>query len=274
MTGFMQPPVADEPAALSVKHVVITVAGLIVILMVYFRLTRAPEFDESEVTLVPPAADNFARASDAYRRGDVAAAYGLLRPLADVGDVASQRTIGWMHANGFSGRYREDRCKAVRWFEKAAHAGDPFAMAMLGDSYNRGAGVERDDVLSYFWFRTWQDHYGYALAQDRKYAEHFRDEIARSRDSTDTDMQHDPAITDRLTNWDYRTAAPVVPRALPNIPLIDTFVQLFWIKTQGCDATLFGSLSEDQIVSSALMSGYDPRFLAAFPGGFGRPQSR
>jgi len=272
MTGFMQPPVADEPAPRPVKHLVFTIVALIVIILILFRLTRAPVFDETDVILVPATSENYARASEAYRRGDVAAAYGLLRPSADAGDVASQLTIGWMHATGFGGRYLEDRCKAMPWFDKAARAGDPFAMAMLSDSYFRGAGVERDPTLANLWFRAWQTRSGDAAERDPLFSKALNQELAWFSDELDDLMAKDPAIAAQLTSWDYRTAAPVVPRSLPDIPGIDTLVQLLLIKSQGCRATLFATFTDDQIVVPEYIGRpvYE-RPLTDFPDRFGRP---
>jgi TPR repeat protein len=171
MTAFMHPPVADEPAPRSAAQLAFTAIALILVVMVGFHYARPPRFDEAAITpIVSPVADKLALARETYRRGDVAAAFGLLRALADGGDARAARNIGWLLASGFGGRHLRDRCQAVPWFDQAARAGEPFAMVMLSDSYARGVGVERDDALAHLWDLQWQTHYEDAAVEDWRYA--------------------------------------------------------------------------------------------------------
>jgi uncharacterized protein len=48
------------------------------------------------------------------QKGDYAAAYEFLRPLADTGDVRAQFDLGQLYANGWG--VRRDYAKAVAWY--------------------------------------------------------------------------------------------------------------------------------------------------------------
>jgi len=46
-----------------------------------------------------------------------------------------------------------DMKKAVRWYKRAAEAGDERAMVNLGFAYANGDGVRRNLVLALYWYR-------------------------------------------------------------------------------------------------------------------------
>src|SRR5713101_732600 len=56
----------------------------------------------------------------AYNRGDLAAAYKLLRPLAEQGDASAQSRLGDMYRTGGEGGVGRDFREAVKWYRKAA----------------------------------------------------------------------------------------------------------------------------------------------------------
>jgi len=45
-----------------------------------------------------------------------------------------------------------DPVEAVRWFRKAAEAGNVFAMRSLGEAYKEGVGVAKDEAEAARWF--------------------------------------------------------------------------------------------------------------------------
>ena len=99
---------------------------------------------------------------DAYRRGDYAAAYRILRPLAEQGDSGAQYQLGVMYAGG-EGVLQEDT-EALRWYRKSAELGNLVAQMELGFIYSTGEGVSQDNVEAERWFRRFSEHF----------AEHFR----------------------------------------------------------------------------------------------------
>jgi uncharacterized protein len=43
--------------------------------------------------------------------------------------------------------------EGLRWYERAAAAGDTKAMRVLGDAYKHGKGVTKDPAVSGAWYR-------------------------------------------------------------------------------------------------------------------------
>lgn len=75
-----------------------------------------------------------------------------LRQKAAKGDASAMTDIGYAYFTGGEG-LEKDQAEAVRWFEKAANAGNIHAMNNLGIAYQDGVGVEQDDLESLKWFK-------------------------------------------------------------------------------------------------------------------------
>ncbi|MCB2108894.1 MAG: sel1 repeat family protein [Rhodobacteraceae bacterium] len=244
MTGFMNPPVADEPAPRNIRVIVFTVVALVIIIAAAFRLGRPPEFDETSVTLVIPATtETFDRGLDLFLQRDWTTAYTLLRPHADAGNSDAQLIMGWMFGYGFRGKYLVDHCKAAVWLDKSARQGNPVGMARLAEYYFRGAGVVRDPSKGYLWYReatairgndpdsvtrgfkafVEKQPYGYVSFPNR-----------------DTEAYKDPGFM----NWDFHREPPVEVAPLPDIPIIDLIVQVAGNNRQGCHAAPNWSFSD------------------------------
>jgi TPR repeat protein len=114
----------------------------------------------------------------AYNRGEIGAAYKLLKQAADRGDSDAQVNLGYLYARGqgvpanqqealrlyllsagqgnpegmnavgFKYRYGTgvavDLPRAVHWFCRAAVSGDPRGLNNLANMYDDGKGVDRD----------------------------------------------------------------------------------------------------------------------------------
>jgi len=74
--------------------------------------------------------------------GDYARALEILRPLAEQGLAPAQNYLGIMYRDG-RGVGRNDK-EAVRWFKKAAQAGDMWARTNLAIMYLNGQGTEQN----------------------------------------------------------------------------------------------------------------------------------
>ena len=104
------------------------------------------------VTLLGSAsAQDFQKGVDAYRRGDYAAAFRELRPLADQGHAVAQFNLGVMCDKGQG--VPQDYAEAVRWHRKAAEQGFAHAQFNLGVMYDKGQGVPQDYAEAARWFR-------------------------------------------------------------------------------------------------------------------------
>lgn len=73
---------------------------------------------------------------------------GELRSLAELGNVSAQCRLGDFYATGTRG----DLAMAVVWYQKAAEAGYYRALAILGDLYAKGDGVEADPAIAADWY--------------------------------------------------------------------------------------------------------------------------
>jgi TPR repeat protein len=78
----------------------------------------------------PAFADPLADANAAVARGDFAAAVPLYRALAEKGNVAAQKQLGYLYEIGAG--VERDWLKAAEWYGKATDAGDDSAAAALG----------------------------------------------------------------------------------------------------------------------------------------------
>jgi TPR repeat protein len=78
----------------------------------------------------PAFADSLMDANAAVARGDFAIAVPLYRALAEKGNVAAQKQLGYLYEIGAG--VERDWLKAAEWYGKAADAGDDGAAAALG----------------------------------------------------------------------------------------------------------------------------------------------
>ncbi len=86
----------------------------------------------------------------ALDRGDNAAAFALLRPLAALGDANAQFRLSLMYGAG-RGVPKND-AEALQWLRLAAQRGSVEAQSNLGVAYGKGRGVVQDEVRAYAWF--------------------------------------------------------------------------------------------------------------------------
>ena len=99
----------------------------------------------------PAVAGPWEDAVAAYDKGDHAAAFRLLRPLAEQGNGGAQRGLGDMYAKGEG--VPQDFAAAVLWYRKAAEQGNAGAQFLLGSMYAIGEGVSQDFAAALPWFR-------------------------------------------------------------------------------------------------------------------------
>lgn len=78
----------------------------------------------------PAVAGPFEDADAAERRDDYATAIPIYRSLADRGNVAAQKRLGFFYEIGVG--VRQDWLEAAKWYSKAVEAGDESAGASLG----------------------------------------------------------------------------------------------------------------------------------------------
>jgi uncharacterized protein len=93
-------------------------------------------------------AGRFEDAAAAYRKGDYATAVGIIRPLAEEGNVAAQFNLGVMYQ--LSHGVPQDNEAATSWYRKAAEQG--LAETHLGVMYANREGVAQDYAAAHMWF--------------------------------------------------------------------------------------------------------------------------
>jgi TPR repeat protein len=93
----------------------------------------------------------YAEGKRAYDNNDYSTALTELKPLAEQGDAASQRNLGWMYANGKG--VTKDYKQAVKCWTKAAEQGDATSQYNLGWMYANGHGVKKNTVLAIQYYR-------------------------------------------------------------------------------------------------------------------------
>ena len=93
----------------------------------------------------------FQAGEDAYNGKDYATALRELRPLAERGHAAAQNYLGEMYNYGRA--VQKDDVEAVKWFQKAAERGHAAAQTNLAWMYVNGWGVRKDYVEAVEWFQ-------------------------------------------------------------------------------------------------------------------------
>jgi uncharacterized protein len=125
------------------------------------------DFDQISTAQAVPAC----RAAVAIRSNDPRIAYQLARVLqkagnvdeaarwyrtaADAGYAAGMANLGNMYENGKG--VAKDEAEAVRWFRKAADAGNAVGMQNVGVMYRDGRGVAKDEAEAVRWYRKAAD---------------------------------------------------------------------------------------------------------------------
>ncbi len=96
-------------------------------------------------TIAPAFATPFDDGMAAYKSGDWAKAFEILKPLAALDNSQStvvQLRLAHMYERGQG--TPKDLAAAAKWFQKAAERGSPTAQAHLGRLYRLGTGVPKD----------------------------------------------------------------------------------------------------------------------------------
>ena len=102
-------------------------------------------------------------AAAAYKRGDYATAYRLLKLLAEQGNAQARYALGSMYYKGEG--VPQDFAEAMKWLRQAADQGNAPAQGALGSMYYRGEGVPQDYAEAMKWYREAAEQ-GNAFAQN------------------------------------------------------------------------------------------------------------
>eukprot|EP00729_Bicosta_minor_P007502 gene7502-biopygen19925 len=122
------------------------------------------EHDRSPGRHTPVAQSNLGLMYDTGRgvKQDHVEAVKWYRKAAEAGNAAAQYNLGCLYDTGKG--VEQDHVEAAKWFRRAAEAGDAMAQNNLGNMYDTGKGVEQDHVEAAKWYRKSAEA-GYAAAQ-------------------------------------------------------------------------------------------------------------
>ena len=87
----------------------------------------------------------------AYRAKDYATARLEWRKSVEAGNVDAMNNLGYLLAEGLGGE--RDEAAAIALWSTAAKLGEPEAAWHLGQAYQYGNGVPKNDVEAYAWYR-------------------------------------------------------------------------------------------------------------------------
>jgi uncharacterized protein len=101
--------------------------------------------------VIPAWGDQLQDALNAVDKKDFNRAYQLFRPLAENGNKLAQEMLGELYNNGAG--VAKDEKAAVTWWRRAAEKGEPYAQLRLGESFAVGRGVQEDFAEAAKWLR-------------------------------------------------------------------------------------------------------------------------
>lgn len=101
-------------------------------------------------------AQDFNDGVKAVQNGDFATAVKIWTPLAENGSKAAQFNLAVMYDDGMG--VPEDNAKAAKWYREAANNGFPQAQLLLGVMYVEGEGIPEDLEEGLKWLRKAAKH--------------------------------------------------------------------------------------------------------------------
>lgn len=170
---------------------------------------------ESFYALAIPDEPEPESASDAYARGDYAAAYRLWRPAAEAGNAEAQFSIAVLFDHGFG--VSQDKVRAAQWYGQAAQRGHADASYNLAVMLVDGEGIPRDYALAHLFFDL-------AAGTDPAAAEP-RDALAAAMSAEARDQAE--ALAERARGDDSaRVLREALATVLPALPTRDLIRQV------------------------------------------------
>jgi len=101
-------------------------------------------------------AQTYEQGRSAYIQGDYQAAYAILNPLAEAGDVEAQKMLGIMYDYGHG--VSADPQKALEWYILAAEQGQASVQYQVGTKYFKGEAITRDYAEAARWWQLAADN--------------------------------------------------------------------------------------------------------------------
>jgi TPR repeat protein len=102
-----------------------------------------------------PANDIFQQGSSLYKAGDHAGALRYFRRAAEAGNPWAELQIGYQYENGEG--VPQNNSEAVKWYTRSAQHGNARGQKDLGQMYEAGQGISEDWVTAAAWYRKSAD---------------------------------------------------------------------------------------------------------------------
>jgi TPR repeat protein len=102
-----------------------------------------------------PANDVFQQGVSLYKAGDYAGALRYFRRAADAGNSWAELQIGYQYENGEG--LPQNNSEAVKWYTRSAQHGNARGQKNLGQMYEEGQGISEDWVTAAAWYRKSAD---------------------------------------------------------------------------------------------------------------------
>jgi TPR repeat protein len=159
--------------------------------IVYFAELRAGGTHGRQLATESVAADPFNDGTNAYDRGEYAAAAQLLQSPADKGKADAQFLLGDMYSKGDG--VPQNLADATKWYRKAANQGHAEAQFRLGFIYVEGLGVPQDYAEGVSWYLKAADRgdadaqlrLGYIYSDGQGVAQNYAEAVKWSRKAAD-----------------------------------------------------------------------------------------
>jgi hypothetical protein len=154
-------------------------------------------------------------------------------------NASSSMLIAGGHSTGILGAYREDHCKAVVWYDRAARFNRALPAIYTSMHYLAGQGVKRDMEAAYFWYLRAAfliKEYPRQQLPDLDYPRYVRGlELALEKQfPTLSDPKIRNAITEKLSNRKLEDQASPVPQSTPDIPVLGAYWGKLMYGSSGC----------------------------------------
>ncbi len=158
--------------------------------IVYFAELRAGAVHVHQLA-TEAISEPFKDGTNAYDRGDYAAAARLLRSPADRGKADAQFLLGDMYSKGDG--VPQNLADATKWYHKAANQGHAEAQFRLGFIYVEGLGVPQDYAEGVSWYLKAADQgdadaqvrLGYIYSDGQGVAQNYAEAVKWSRKAAD-----------------------------------------------------------------------------------------
>ncbi|MGA2195595.1 MAG: tetratricopeptide repeat protein, partial [Bryobacteraceae bacterium] len=102
-----------------------------------------------------PANDIFQQGASLYKAGDYAGALRYFRRAAEAGNPWAELQIGYQYENAEG--VPQNNSEAVQWYTKSAQHGNARGQKNLGQMYEAGKGISEDWVTAAAWYRKSAD---------------------------------------------------------------------------------------------------------------------